>query len=230
MPTSPPSITISEIRGKLGWYVYDRDAGGPRRRPWKEHRTMTSTAQAAQRLIYAAVYPRWSTNLSDAQRQAWRTFTENYPRTDVLKQTYAPSGQSRFNGCNSISWKYASAWLDNPPANLHCHQPTAVEILTATETPQALSIRMYGTLDADEYWVLSATPLTNLGVYFTKHLWRPLDFGPDPLPFTYDAITEYTAKFSALTTVKKVHVKLQIANAATGTISIGIQTSLAVSP
>jgi hypothetical protein len=131
--------------------------------------------------------------------------------------------------CNINSWKYGGAWLDDPPADLHCHQPTALEILTATVTPQALSIRMYGTLDADEYWVLTATPLQNLGVSYTGHLWRPLDFNDDALPFTYDAIAEYTTKFTALATSKKVHARLQIANIATGTISIGITTSLAVS-
>jgi hypothetical protein len=229
MPTAPPSIAISEIRGKIGQWVYARDAGGPLRRPWKEHRSMSSAAQDAQRLIYQAVYPRWSATLTEAQRQAWRKFTDGYPRKDQLGQGYCPSGQSRFNGCNSISWKYAAAWLDDPPADLHCHQPTAIEILTATETPQALSIRMYGTLDPDEYWVLSATPLTNIGVLNVTRLWRPLDFASDALPFTYDAIVQYTAKFEALVAGQKVHARLQIANVATGTISVGLSTSLAVS-
>ena len=115
MPTAPPSIVITEIRGKIGQWVYARDAGGPLRRPWKEHRSMSSPAQDAQRLIYKAVYPRWSGNLTEAQRTAWRAFTENYPRQDQLGHGYCPSGQSRFNGCNSISWKYAAAWLDDPP-------------------------------------------------------------------------------------------------------------------
>ena len=89
---------------------------------------------------------------------------------------------------------------------------------------------MYGALDADEYWVLSATPLTNLGVLNVTRLWRPLAFGNDALPFTYDAIAEYTAKFEPLVAAQKVHVRFQIANVATGTISVGINTSLEVSP
>ena len=224
----PNAQIISEIRGKLGQWVYYRDESGPNRRPWKEHRTMSSAAQDAQRAIFAAIYPRWSTNLTDAQREAWRQFTDNYPRRDQLSQSYAPSGQSRFNGCNAISYKYAGTWLNDPPADLHCHQPTAVEILTATVTPQALSIRMYGTLDANEWWVLCATPLTALGVANVSRLWRPLAFGANALPYTFDAIADYTSKFSALTASEKVWARLQIANVATGTISIGIPTSLAV--
>lgn len=190
---------------------------------------MSSPAQDAWRLIFKPGALRWNANLTDAQRLAWRTFTENYPRHDQLGQSYAPSGQNRHAGMNAISYAYAGTFIDDPPADLHCHQPTAVEILTATETPQALSIRMYGTLDADEYWVLCATPLTNVGLYNCTRLWRPLQHGADALPFTFDAITDYTAVFSALVAGQKVHVRLQIANVATGTISIGIQTSLVVS-
>ena len=221
--------TISEIRGKIGNWVYFRDCGGPQRKPWQEHPTMSSPAQDAQRLIIAAIYPRWSDTLTDAQREAWRKFTDSYPRHDALGQQYTPSGQNRHMGCNAISYKYNATFINDPPADLHCHQPTALIILTATVTPQALSIRMYGTLDADEYWVLTATPLQNAGVANVTSLWRPLAFNTDALPFTYNAIGAYTATFSALLAGKKVHARLQIANVATGTISIGITTSLIVS-
>jgi hypothetical protein len=87
---------------------------------------------------------------------------------------------------------------------------------------------MSGTLDPDEYWVLYATPLCNLGVFNVTRLWRPLAFGADALPYTYNAIGAYTATFSPLLAGKKVWARLQIANVATGTISIGISTSLEV--
>jgi len=219
---------LSEIRGKLDQWVYARNPQGPLRRPYQESKTMSSAAQDAWRLIFKAAAARWNANLTDAQRQAWRTFTENYPRKDQLGQRYAPSGQNRHASCNAISYAYAAAWLDNPPPDLHCHQPTLVTILTATAAPQALTIRMYGTLDDDEFWVLSAAPLTNVGRSNVTNLWRPLDFGNDALPFTYDAIAEYTAKFSALVAGKKIHVKFQIANVATGTISCPIAHHLTV--
>jgi len=189
---------------------------------------VSSAAQDAQRLIFKTAALRWNSTLTDAQRLAWRTFTEGYRRTDQLAQSYAPSGQSRHAGCNAISYAYAGAFLDIPPLDLHCHQPTNIEILTATAAPQALSIRMSGTLDADEYWVLTAAPLTNVGKSNVRSLWRPLDFDNDALPHTEDAIAAYTAKFTALVATYKIHVRLQIANVATGTISCGITTSATV--
>jgi hypothetical protein len=189
---------------------------------------MSSAAQDAQRLIFKTASLRWNSTLTDAQRLAWRTFTETYPRTDQLSQRYAPSGQSRHAGCNAIAYAYAGTFLDDPPPNLHCHQPTKIEILTATAAPQALSIEMSGTLDADEYWVLTAAPLTNVGKTNVGNLWRPLDFGSDALPHTEDAIVAYTAKFSALVAAKRIHVRFQIANVATGTISCPITTSATV--
>ncbi len=220
---------VVEIRGKLGAWVYARSPTGAIRRPWKEHPTMSSPAQDAERLIFKAAALRWNANLNDDQRLAWRTFTESYPRADALRQAYAPSGQNRHAGCNAVSYAYKGTFLDNPPPDLHCHQPTQLEILTATAAPQALSIRIYGTLDADEYWVLCAAPLQNVGRSNVNNLWRPLDFGNDVLPYTKDALADYTAKFSALVATKKIHVRLQIANTATGTISTPITTSKVVS-
>ena len=220
--------TISEIRGKIGNWVYARNRFGPFRYPYQEHKTMSSPAQDAWRLIFKAAALRWNSTLSDTQREAWRTFTDAYPRADALAQSYAPSGQNRHAGCNAISYAYAAAFIDDPPSDLHCHQPTFVQITTATAAPQALEILMHGTLDADEYWVLSASPLTNVGFNNPSRLWRPLDFGSDALPFTYDAIATYTAKFSALSATKKLFIRLQIANVATGIISTGIPTSATV--
>lgn len=221
------AITL-QIRGKLGAWVYASNPTGPIRRPWLEHRSMSSPAQDAWRIIFKAVALRWNANLNDAQRLAWRTFTETYRRSDQLQQTYAPSGQNRHAGCNAISYAYAGTFLDQPPADLHCHQPALVEIITATAAPQALSIRMYGTLDADECWVLTAAPLMNVGRNNVNNLWRPLDFGNDALPYTTNAIAEYTAKFSALVAGKKINVRLQIANTATGTISTPVTASKTV--
>jgi hypothetical protein len=228
VPDQRNSEITAETRGKHGLWIYYRNAEGPTRRPWLEHVSMSSPAQDAWRLIFKAVAARWNANLTDAQRLAWRTFTERYPRHDQLSQTYAPSGQSRHAGCNAISYCYAGAVLDDPPADLHCHQPTLLEILTATATPQALSIRMTGTLDADEYWVLTAAPLTNVGKSNVNNLWRPLDFDDDALPHTENAIAAYTANFSALVAGKKIHVRFQIANVATGTISQPITASATV--
>jgi len=228
VPDQRDSEITTETRGKIGLWIYYRNAEGPTRRPWLEHVTMSSAAQDAWRLIFKAVAARWNANLTDAQRLAWRTFTERYPRSDQLAQGYAPSGQNRHAGCNAIAYAYAAAFLDDPPADLHCHQPTQLEILTATATPQALSIRMYGTLDADEYWVLTAAPLTNVGKSNVGNLWRPLDFDTDALPYTEDAIAAYTAKFSALVAGKRIHVRFQIANTATGTMSQPITTSATV--
>lgn len=225
-PLNNPLTT--EIRGKLGTWVYARNPQGPLRREWKEHRSMSSAAQDAWRLIFKAAALRWNATLTEEQRRAWRTFTENHPRNDSLRQSYAPSGQNRHAGCNAISYLYAGTFLDDPPLDLHCHQPAGVEIITATAAPQALEVTMSGTLDADEYWVLSAAPLKNVGRQNVNNLWGPLDFDNDPLPYTDDAIAAYTAKFSALTAGKRIHIKFQIANVATGTISTPITTSKVV--
>lgn len=189
---------------------------------------MSSQAQDDQRTIFEAAALRWNANLTDAQRLAWRAFTDRYPRQDVLGQTYAPSGQNRHAACNAITNTYNGFWLDDPPLDLHCHQPTGVIILVATAAPQSLLISMEGVSDDEEYWEIHAAPLTNAGRSNVNHLWRPCANGSDHLPYSYDAIGEYTAKFSALAPGKRVHVKLRVANVYTGTISCAVTDSLLV--
>jgi hypothetical protein len=120
---------------------------------------------------------------------------------------------------NAISYKYAGLFLDDPPFDLHCHQPQLVTIPTATSAPQALEIHMEGTLDADEYWVLASILGCSPGTHNLQNLWRPIAFGPDVLPFTFNAIATYTATFGPLISATKIATRFQIANTATGTIS-----------
>jgi hypothetical protein len=228
MPTNPNKAIISEIRGKLGPWIYSRNPQGPIRFPTREVTPMGSPAQNAHRAIYAVVMLRWAANLTEEQRCAWMQFTLNYPKTDQLGQVYTPPGVARHIGLNSISYKYAGTFLDDPPPDLHCHQPTLVQILTATAAPQALSIRMSGTLDPDEYWVLSATPQVSVGRYYLNGIFRAIDFGADALPHTVDALAAYTAAIGALVAGKKFAVRFQIANVATGTISTPISATATV--
>jgi len=226
--TNPAPAIISEIRGKIGQWVYALNRYGPVKRPYHEVAPMGSTAQNTQRAIYSVVMPRWRDNITETQRLAWRTFTEQYPRSDQLSQKYAPSGVARFIGCNAISYYYAGTFIDDPPRDLHCHQPQSVAITVATAAPQALEILMDGTLDADEYWSLRATPQVSVGKYNLSTLFRPIDSGTNALPYTYDAIAAYTAAIGPLIAGKKFAVRFQIANVATGTISIPISASATV--
>jgi hypothetical protein len=189
---------------------------------------MGSTAQNTWRAIYRVIGARWKDNLTDAQRRAWNGFTEQYPRHDQLSQRYAPSGVARYSGCNAISYYYAGTFIDDPPRDLHCHQPKSVAITVATSDPQALEIRMDGTLDADEYWSIRATPQVSVGKYNLNTLFRPIASGTDPLPYTYDAIADYTAAIGPLIAGKKFAVRFQIANVATGTISTPVSDSATV--
>ena len=189
---------------------------------------MTSPAQLAQQALYAAVRPRWSATLTEAQRTAWRAFTEQYPRKDQLGQKYVPCGIARFCGMNAISYKYAHRFLDDPPADLHCHQPTLVTIPTATSTPQALEIHIEGTLDADEYWVLASILGCSAGTFYLTNRWSAIAFGADALPYTFNATAAYTATFGPLIAAAKIAARFQIANTATGTISRPIFTTTIV--
>ena len=228
MYTNPNPATITEIRGKLGQWIYARNPQGPLRRPYHEVAPMGSTAQDTWRAIYRVIGARWKANLTDAQRRAWNEFTEQYPRHDQLSQRYAPSGVARHSGCNAISYYYAGTFIDDPPPDLHCHQPKSVAITIATAAPQALEILMDGTLDADEYWSLRATPQVSVGKYNLNTLFRPIASGTNALPYTYDAIAAYTAAIGPLIAGKKFAVRFQIANVATGTISIPVSDSATV--
>jgi hypothetical protein len=160
---------VTEARGKVGDVVFSRTRGGAISRAAPVRVDPYTTIQTDYQDIFKAGALRWNANLTDDQRKRWREFSQLYPRTDQLAQGYAPSGQCRHAGSNAVAYRYGGGFLDDPPANLDCPQPTNVEILAATETPQLLSVRMSGSLAAAG-GTLQTTPL---GAYWDGIAWSP---------------------------------------------------------
>jgi hypothetical protein len=137
---------VTEARGLVGDVVFSRTRGGAVSRSAPVRVDPWTTIQTDYQDIFKAGALRWNGNLTDDQRNAWRKFSQQYPRVDQLRQGYAPSGQNRHAGCNAVAYRYGGGFLDDPPPDLACDQPTSVEILAATETPQLLTVRMTGSL------------------------------------------------------------------------------------
>jgi hypothetical protein len=180
---------------------------------------MSTSFQNAQRAAMKVVALRWNSTLTEAQRTAWRAFTEGYPLRDQLGQVYTPSGFNRFTQCNLASYVYAGTFLNDPPDALTADQPTAVSITIAQASPATLQVNMQGTLAAGEYWVLQANDPKNPGRYNPGETFRPLASGQNALPYTADVTAAYLASFKPLVTGQRVWVLFSIANTTTGTLS-----------
>ena len=184
-----------------------------------------SDAQIAWKDNFATAAARWNANLTDAQREAWRAYAANRPRTGRLGESYTPTGQNQHAGRNVITWVYFGVWLDDPPNDQNVTQPNAIEITEATSSPQALTIVATASYNPDEAAIIYSTPQTNVGFNNPARLWRPLPLKGSTLPHTYNAIADYTNTFKALLPAKKIWVMLRIARRTNGALSKGITTS-----
>jgi hypothetical protein len=219
------SPIYSEIRGKLGHWVYARNPSGPLARPRPGKRKMSSALQTAQRQIFKVVIPRWSSVLTDAQRAAWCAFTQDYPRQDQLGQRYVPSGFNRFTQANVVSYALAGTFINDPPQDLQVSQPTLVIVVALAASPLAVKLSINSPLKSGEYWILSATDPRNAGRIAPGQIWRPLASANTALPQTVDASAAYAASFKPLTSGKRVFFSLRIANTTNGAESVAITTS-----
>ena len=178
-----------------------------------------SPAQQTWNNYFKAAAARWNANLTEAQRQAWRSFASQFPRRGTLGQTYTPTAQNRHAGCNAISFAYGATWVNDPPPDQDVHQPQQLDILTCSHSPQELTIYLNSTLGPNEVWVIHGTPQQNPGFNNPARLFRLITVGAYALPYTLDITAGYTAIFGALNATNKLWIMLRIADTSKGVIS-----------
>jgi hypothetical protein len=222
MLTLSNKTTISELRGKLGRWVYARNRGGPIRRPWRPQSLPISPAQQTWTDNFKACAARWNSTLTEPQRQAWRAFAQTHTRYDQLHQPYTLTGQNQHASCNAISHYYATTWLDWPPDNLDVTQPDALTITACNFSPAYLSIQIHPQPATNEYWALSAAPQQRPGFNNAARLFRAWIAGAHNYVPAPDLAPAYAAAFRPLIYGKKLFLRYQIANVTHGSISRAI--------
>lgn len=89
------------MSGSIGGLTASRNRGGAYFRRRVVPTNPNTPHQQGIRSALGALVQSWSTILTDEQREAWKTYAINTPRTDVLGQPLTLTGQQAFIGSNS---------------------------------------------------------------------------------------------------------------------------------
>lgn len=190
------SALVSDARGKLNGSVASRNRYGSYLRNKMTPVNRRTAYQQANRAIFGAMSAHWN-SISEAERQAWRSYAQDNPYTDIFGDQKTLQGNSMFTGVNTLLVNSELPALDAPILTSvdMPHILISIDSLTATAFDIEISS---STTDADKL-VLYATAPVSAGKQFLKNDYRivaALDVA-DFVAEKYDFLADYTARFGA---------------------------------
>jgi hypothetical protein len=154
--------------------------------------------------------------LTAAQRSAWNAAVSDFAKTDVFGDLKNPSGFNLYCKLNANLLNCGESAITSPPTPQDILSLTSVS-LTVESSTDKVEIAFAPALDADNDYIVFATPPLSPGVNFVKSEYRQIDILASGDTTPVDVTTEYKAKFGSVGSVgQKVFVKLVPVNLTSG--------------
>lgn len=209
---------VVDMRGKLGGQVYAKNRSGAYVRNKVTPVNPQTSFQAAARGILASFSEGWR-NLTEAQRDAWRSAVDDYQSTNVFGDTVKPTGKNLYTKLNINLSDIGQGGINSPIAPAAIVEPSDLSLVADTGTePFELS---FSGADADQTYKVFATAPQSAGVNFFKNKYRLIGTHDGSSGGTIDLSTIYAAKFGSPGTGQKISVKLVPVVNSTGQAGVG---------
>lgn len=231
---------VDAISGKLNGTVFSRNKGGAYVRSRGVAINPSTAAQSLVRALFASISQAWR-DLTDEQRQAWRTAAPGYPYQNSLGDTKTLTGKSLFQKLNGNLLNIGESIINTPlpPGDVTgvsgpATAANALAISLAAQTFQ-FEYSLPQQLTEDNVYVIEATPPVSSGVTSPpKSQFRKLDItatlttGGDALQANDfgtggagadEIFVEYSGKFGTPPLGAKVFIRVKAINPATGQAS-----------
>jgi hypothetical protein len=136
---------VAEARGKVGGVVFSRNTGGAYVRAKVSPVQPRTPAQLNQRGRLSSMSKLWGT-LTQAQREAWKSFSLDFKKRDVLGLGKQRSAQQMFMFCNLGLDSVGYPAILNPPVGLAVDSLSLISLVSATSgAVQDVSMSAAGT-------------------------------------------------------------------------------------
>ena len=203
-------MMMTDASGKLGGHVFAKNRGGSYVRTKGIPSNPQTSSQMGIRGIFASISTRWA-QLTEAQRNSFRNFVNDYATTDIFGDLRNPSGKSLFQRLNQNLAISGQAQIDVcsspqevPFANLDTADGSAI----ATE----LNVTYTGDLTGSQV-VFWATPAMSQGKKFVKNDLRQISVVAGDAGDTVDIGAAWAARFGTLTAGANIYVGIRVINA-----------------
>ena len=204
--TSP---ILSAVSGAIGGVVFAKGKRGTVARLRPRHTPRRSAALLHQQALYANIVRAWPA-LTPQQRDAWRALALDFPATNRLGITSAPSGFQTFLSTNLHSLRQSGVLRRTPPLN----DPITLNI------PFTISFTLFGPYDI-LFEQLDTFPSLRLQVWGSRHLSKtdprsPPDFRiiheatfPAPVFFPIEVFDAWVATFGEMQFEERFSIRVR---------------------
>lgn len=211
-------IAVGEISGKIGNVVFTRGRYGPviRTRAIPTLVQNDYTAAARGRLAYLS--QQWG-DLTDAQKEAWRTWAAVNQVINRLGQAVTLQPSAAYIQLNARILQAGGTIINVPPVD---NAPAAIEgaTLLAETGPDLVQVAWTsGALGATEQLVVWAAVLDNPGRNYYRNLLKLVKICTAATATPQDVSAEITARFGTIINGQKIVCEVEVWDNATGLVS-----------
>jgi hypothetical protein len=212
----------ADARGKIDGVVYSKNQFGSYIRQKVSPVQPNSERQTLVRERQTTLSKRFSTVITEAQREAWRGFATVNPVPDVFGNPQALTGIAAYIRLNQVILNGGGTIINTPPADLEVPGLFSMSV-TASTGPDLVEIAFTPTpLPAGMRLYIFGTQGMNAGVNFFRPLMRFLGVSGPAAVSPFDATSMYTAKFGSLIVDKAIGLTVSVVDITKGAVSPGI--------
>lgn len=217
---------LDSISGKVNGSVFARNKGGAYVRSKGQVTNPQSNPQMTKRALFGGISQAWR-SLTDEQRSAWNSTTDDYPYQNSLGETKFLSGFALHQKLNSNLLEAGGTIIDAPLA------PEAMTFLvdpsfdTLTPTAMVVDAGLEGDDVATQVVKIFATEGMSPGVSNFKKRLRALPgvFTLTDIDTGADILSAYESVFGTPAVGFRIGIKMQVHNLNTGQVTAPIFTS-----
>lgn len=203
-------LVVTDARNKLGGHVFSKNRAGAYLRTLVTPVNPRSSTQTNVRALFGQISKAWS-ELTEAQRNAWRSAVDSWKRTDVFGDLKRPDGKALHQRLNQ------QAQVVGYPKIVTPDEPSEVASAIAASATfalvnDALVITPMST-SADSTIQLFATPQMSQGTQFVKDKLRVIYFAKGSTYDNGEAFDAYENRFGTPKVGDNIHVGIRYIDA-----------------
>ena len=203
-------LVVTDARNKLGGHVFSKNRAGAYLRTLVTPVNPRSSTQTSVRALFGQISKAWS-ELTEAQRNAWRSAVDSWKRTDVFGDLKRPDGKALHQRLNQ------QAQVVGYPAILTPDAPSEVASAIATGAKFEIGDKLITiapiSTSADSTIQLFATPKMSQGTQFVKDKLRVIYFAKGDVFTATDAYDGYMGRFGAPELNDNIHIGIRCIDA-----------------
>lgn len=220
---------VLDMRNALAGQVHSRNTYGNYIRQKVSPVQPRTSHQVKLRNQLTQLSKRYSTELTDAQREAWIAFASDNPVTDVFGDSIVLTGINFYQKVNNLRLLMELTILDDPPSDYTVTDLTSAS-LNITNTPPLKIEVVFAPAPAPakhrvEVW---ATEPVSPGTLFYGPKMRLLMISQANTNSPLDITQSYTDRFGTPPIGKKIAAWIRLVNEDNGAQSRGVVTSAVV--